>query len=153
MLRNVTGLRGTFAVTTSRFETTRLTFEANRTLSQGDVRVTYVPERTAKATLEVTVDVPEGVTVVGRQYLGRALTELLENATEFGESPVTVRATPGDTTVDIAVSDAGEGVPEREQAVIAGGLSISQLDHSRGLGLWVVSYVAESLGGRRLTRG
>lgn len=116
----------------------------------GDLQtlVDEVLESVARPTLEVTVDVPEGVTVVGRQYLGRALTELLENATEFGESPVTVRATPGDTTVDIAVSDAGDGVPEREQAVIAGGLSISQLDHSRGLGLWVVSYVAESLGGR-----
>lgn len=59
-----------------------------------------------------------------------------------------MRATLDETTVDIAVSDSGDGVPEREQAVIAGGLSISQLDHSRGLGLWVVSYVAESLDGR-----
>ncbi|WP_153952213.1 PAS domain-containing protein [Halosegnis longus] len=116
----------------------------------GDLRnlVDEVLESVARPTLEVTVDVPEGVTVVGRQYLGRALRELLENAIEFGESPVAVRATPDDATVDIAVSDSGDGVPEREQAVIAGGLSISQLDHSRGLGLWVVSYVAESLGGR-----
>lgn len=55
VLRNVTGLRGRFAVATSRFETTRLTFESNRSLSAGDVRVTYVPERTRKATLEVTI--------------------------------------------------------------------------------------------------
>lgn len=55
VLQNVTGLRGTFTVDTSRFETTRLAFEANRTLSRGDVRVTSVPERTTKATLAVTV--------------------------------------------------------------------------------------------------
>ena len=56
------------------------------------------------------------------------------------ESPVTVRATLDETTVDIAVSDSG--------AVITGEVEITQLDHSRGLGLWVVSYVAESLDGR-----
>jgi hypothetical protein len=56
VLRNASGLRGTFTVDTSRFETTRLAFEANRTLSQGDVRVTYYPRETTKATLEVTVD-------------------------------------------------------------------------------------------------
>jgi len=56
VLRNATGLRGRFAVDTSRFETTWLQFDANRSLSRGDVRVTYVPLRTTKATLAVTVD-------------------------------------------------------------------------------------------------
>ena len=56
VLRNVSGLRGTFGVDLSRFETTTLSFASNRTLSTGDVRVTYVPARTTKATLEVTVD-------------------------------------------------------------------------------------------------
>lgn len=54
-LRNTSGLRGTVTVDTSRFETTRLRFTANRTLTRGDVRVTYFPMRTTKAVLEVTV--------------------------------------------------------------------------------------------------
>jgi len=56
VLRNTSGLRGTFAVDTSQFETTRLRFGANRTLSRGDVRVTYYPMETTKAILAVTVD-------------------------------------------------------------------------------------------------
>lgn len=55
VLRNATGLRGTFEIDTSRFETTRLRFTANRTLTSGDVRVTYYSLQTTKATLEVTV--------------------------------------------------------------------------------------------------
>lgn len=55
VLRNASGLVGSFTVGLSRFETVRLTFEANRSLAAGDVRVTYVPARTTKAVLEVTV--------------------------------------------------------------------------------------------------
>ena len=50
------GLRGTYTVRTSRFETTRLAFDADGSLSEGDVRLTYVPARTTKAVLAVTVD-------------------------------------------------------------------------------------------------
>lgn len=47
------GLRGTETVAVSRAETLALSFDANAT---GTVVVTYVPDRTRKATLEVTVD-------------------------------------------------------------------------------------------------
>lgn len=56
VLRNTSGLDGTFTVRTSRFETIRLTFAAIGPLSEGDVTVTYYPTRTRKAVLEVTVD-------------------------------------------------------------------------------------------------
>lgn len=55
VLHNTSGLRGTFTVDTSRFETATLAFEANRTLSRGDVRVTHYPAETTKATLVVVV--------------------------------------------------------------------------------------------------
>jgi len=55
VLHNDSGLRGDFSVDISRLETATLAFEANRTLSRGDVRVTYYPAETTKATLEVTV--------------------------------------------------------------------------------------------------
>jgi len=56
VLRNSSGLRGNHTVDVSRFETVRLRFAANRSLSAGDVRVTYYPARERKAVLEVTVD-------------------------------------------------------------------------------------------------
>jgi hypothetical protein len=56
VLHDASGLRGTVTADLSRFETTRLAFSANRTLSTGDVRVTYFPARETKAILEVTVD-------------------------------------------------------------------------------------------------
>jgi len=56
VLRNPSGLDGTFTVRVSRFETVRLAFEATGPLSEGDVTVTYYPERTTKAVLEVTVN-------------------------------------------------------------------------------------------------
>lgn len=55
VLHNTSGLRGTFTVDTSRFETTTLGFESNRTLSRGDVQVTHYPTETTKATLVVVV--------------------------------------------------------------------------------------------------
>jgi hypothetical protein len=56
LLRNTSGLVGTFSVAVSRFETTRLSFGATGPLPDGSVRVQYVPARTTKAVLAVTVD-------------------------------------------------------------------------------------------------
>ncbi|MFB6107602.1 MAG: hypothetical protein ABEJ82_02025 [Haloplanus sp.] len=56
VLRNGTGLDGEYTVRVSRFETVELRFETDGPLPQGSVAVTYVPERTRKATLAVTVD-------------------------------------------------------------------------------------------------
>lgn len=53
VLHRPDGLRGTLPVTVRRGWTVRLTFDANAT---GTVEVTYVPERTRKAILAVTVD-------------------------------------------------------------------------------------------------
>ncbi|WP_435126949.1 DUF7263 family protein [Halobaculum sp. D14] len=47
------GLAGTESVAVSRFETARITVDGNAT---GTIRVSSYPERTVKATLEVTVD-------------------------------------------------------------------------------------------------
>lgn len=55
-LHNATGLRGTFDLRTSRFETTTLRFDAGGPLPPGSVTVTSYPGRTTKAHLAVTVD-------------------------------------------------------------------------------------------------
>ncbi len=55
VLRNGSGLDGTFEVSVSRFETVRLSFDVEGTLQPGNVSLTYYPPETTKAVLEVTV--------------------------------------------------------------------------------------------------
>ena len=54
ILHDPGGLDGSHDVALSRYETTRLRFDGDP--QEGDVTVTFYPERTRKATLEVTVD-------------------------------------------------------------------------------------------------
>lgn len=54
-LADPSGLSGTARVPVSRYETVTLRFAGSGNLSQGDVRVTYYPARTRKATVSVTV--------------------------------------------------------------------------------------------------
>ncbi len=56
VLRNESGLDGTFSVRVSRFETAQFAFETTGPLPTGSVRVTYYPPETRKAILEVAVD-------------------------------------------------------------------------------------------------
>jgi hypothetical protein len=49
-------LDGSYTIDLSRRETVALSFEANDTLSRGDVTMTLYPWRTNKSTLAVTVD-------------------------------------------------------------------------------------------------
>lgn len=56
VLHEPSGLDGAYTVRVSRYETATLTFETDGPLRAGSVTLTYVPYRTTKATLEVTVD-------------------------------------------------------------------------------------------------
>lgn len=56
VLHNESGLRGTFDVRLSRYETTTLAFDYEGPLPPPAVSVTYYPARTIKAELVVTVD-------------------------------------------------------------------------------------------------
>lgn len=56
VLHAPSGLRGTFEVTLSRYETTHLAFEHTGPLPPNSVELTYYPGRTTKAELAVTVD-------------------------------------------------------------------------------------------------
>ena len=55
-LHNASGLNGTYEVPVPAVETVRLGFETVGPLSNDSVRIGYVPVRTEKARLEVTVD-------------------------------------------------------------------------------------------------
>ena len=56
VLHDASGLRGTFDVRLSRYETTTLSFDREGPLPPPAVSVTYYPARTTKAQLVVTVD-------------------------------------------------------------------------------------------------
>lgn len=96
-----------------------------------------------------SVNVPS-VPVPDRDLFATAVQEILENAgTHAGDAPeVQVRGTVHGDEVTLRVTDDGPGVPERERAVVSGTVDITQLDHSRGLGLWLVRHVCRTLGGR-----
>lgn len=56
VLRNDSGLAGSFEISLSKMETAQLRFDAIGELPEGSVQVTYYPTTTRKATLSVIVD-------------------------------------------------------------------------------------------------
>jgi signal transduction histidine kinase len=105
---------------------------------------------------EVTIRTDAGVSdlaVLATSDLRLALEELVENAVVHGgdEPTVELRAEPFDPApdewVDLLVIDDGPGIPEAERAAVTGDRDITQLQHGSGLGLWLVRWAVESVGG------
>lgn len=72
----------------------------------------------------------------------------MENALEHaGDSPeVQVTASGTDSGVEISVTDDGPGIPRMEYDPLFNG-GETALEHASGLGLWVVYWGVQSLGG------
>jgi PAS domain S-box-containing protein len=87
--------------------------------------------------------------VDGESVLPVVVEELVENAVvHAGETPaVEVTVTADADTVDVVVADDGPGVPDHETAPIEAGTETA-LDHASGVGLWLVHWVVDALGGR-----
>ena len=90
----------------------------------------------------------EGIAMAVRaNSLRRAITNLLENAIEYGRPPVTVRISRSEAMVAIAVEDAGPGIDPGRMATAL--RPFSRLDSSRGgkghcgLGLVIAAKIAE----------
>lgn len=85
------------------------------------------------------------VRVVDSQLFEMAITELLQNAIQHSdrERPqVSVRVeADGEERVRVRVIDDGPGIPKLETDVV-GSKTETQLEHSRGLGLWMVQWTA-----------
>ncbi|MEM4781377.1 MAG: histidine kinase N-terminal 7TM domain-containing protein [Halalkalicoccus sp.] len=78
-----------------------------------------------------------------------AVRNLIENAARHNtnEDPVvTVEATVEDATARIRVADNGPGIPAIEREVLETGLE-TQLSHGSGIGLWIVHWTVEIIGG------
>lgn len=59
---------------------------------------------------------------------------------------VWVRTSVGETFATVEIADDGPGLPEMERAVLDAGRE-TPLQHSSGLGLWLVRWIVEDLGG------
>ena len=90
-----------------------------------------------------------------RERLGQALLNLLHNAVKFSpaESTVTIRVTPGESEVVVAVEDHGQGIPRSALPRIFE--RFYKVDRARtrgaggtGLGLSISRHIVEAHGGR-----
>lgn len=94
------------------------------------------------------VDPPAGDAAV-HGTLAVVVANLLENAAEHNQSDacrVDVSASIGDDHVTVRVADDGPGIDEYELAVLESGTETA-LEHGSGLGLWLVKWGVEMVGG------
>ena len=93
--------------------------------------------------LSVTLDGPDSVRVQGGQTLGFAIGELLSNVAAHSK-PTPVAQISVSTTADsltLQIADNGPGMHPEEAAIITGNREITPLQHSSGLGLWLVNWI------------
>lgn len=95
----------------------------------------------------VVTTLPETLPVRASPLVGRAVEELLDNAARHNHNPqIEVDADRGDGVVALTVRDDGVGIPSGEVAVHRAAEE-TPLDHSDGLGLWLVAWIVERSAG------
>ena len=106
----------------------------------------------ADAAITAPIDSDEMIHVRNVDLFEQALDEAVENAAKHSnESPPEVAITADrDSDPDyvyVSVADNGPGIPETEQNVIKSGEE-TPLQHSLGIGLWMMKWVITTLGGK-----
>jgi two-component system OmpR family sensor kinase len=101
--------------------------------------------------LTVEYETPERLLVQAPPMLTRAIEHLLRNVVEHAaedepRAEVSVAAVSSDRSARLTVTDYGPGIPETEM-IHNTGENESQLHHSGGMGLWLVTWVVEETGG------
>lgn len=97
--------------------------------------------------------VADDLAVLATPHLRVAILELIENGVIHGSSSPMVELrveqfdSVSDQWVDLLVVDDGPGIPKPERAAVTGDQDITQLEHGSGLGLWLVRWAVESIGG------
>ena len=93
--------------------------------------------------LTVTLDAPDQVWVRGGETLSFAIEELLANVAAHSKpNPVAkISVTTTGEYVTVRIADNGPGIHPDEAAVITGDQEITPLQHSSGLGLWLVNWI------------
>ena len=107
-----------------------------------DVRAAF-PDAT------VVTDFPDRAEVRANRLVCSAFENLVENAIEHHPEPdprVRVSVDPGGDATAVVVADDGLGIPDDEVAVLESGAE-SALEHSDGMGLWLVNWIVTYSGG------
>jgi PAS domain S-box-containing protein len=116
-----------------------------------DVSLTVATDGTVTFSHHLLVGIEELVqNAVEHGSTGNRNAERSGDATEQGDTPsvdVELADGPEPDTVTIRVSDDGPGLPEGEWDVVAGEQEITQLQHTQGLGLWLVRWVVDKHSG------
>lgn len=111
-----------------------------------------VQERHAPPPGTFEVSTPESAVVEASPFLPQAVTELVENALvhNTAQTPwISVLVTPIETAgggFELHITDNGPGIPTDEVA-IHDRATETQLNHSLGVGLWLVRWVVTASGG------
>lgn len=101
---------------------------------------------------EIACDLPDEQCVIGTAKLDIALDQLLDNAIKHNDADepwVSVQIEPPSQRsefVTAVVEDNGPGIPDHEREVLTSAEE-TPLQHSNGLGLWVVNWIATRSGG------
>jgi signal transduction histidine kinase len=102
----------------------------------------------------VDLEIPPDLAVVGDPLvLERIVTNLLTNAVRHGKPPIRITVTRGDTTLRLAVEDAGPGVPEDLREGLFDRFTRADSGGGSGLGLAIARAYAQALGGELLYSG
>ncbi len=103
-------------------------------------------------TATITTEIDAELHVSANDKLQIVLRSLLDNAIRHNDSAdpqATVSATRVDSsTIELAVSDNGPGIPRIEQQIITEDREITPLKHGSGLGLWLVKWITDAYGGQ-----
>ena len=98
---------------------------------------------------QVDTDVDAPVVALGNELIDSALWHLVSNGIEHNDSTepwVRITVERDDNWVRVTVTDDGPGIPESERKVLEHGTETA-LEHGSGLGLWLVKWITDSVGG------
>ena len=99
--------------------------------------------------VEFETDIDDEAWIVTVPQIGSAFENLIDNAARYNNSEepsVCVRTEVSEDRVTVDIEDNGPGINDDEIETITSGEE-TQLEHSSGLGLWLVYWVVETSGG------
>lgn len=102
-----------------------------------------------EADIKTEVPANENTAVCANDQIGLVFDNVIENAIEHNDATtptVTITITSTHTFATVEIADNGPGLPDRERQVLQEGTE-TQLKHSLGLGLWLISWIVVDSGG------